>query len=250
MKKLVSLLLLICTICPLLISCDVDDNEQMKKDFLSFYGEEGMTVDDVIIEFDAGVYNDTRIVMLDAGKHEQYEHVVTYGDNISFTYYDTNVIYAYKFGFFFPLDMALAFDFITEEHMELIAFKYNQTITCYDDVLDDYDYDKCEIDLSLYKTYDPNLQTNVVLVSIDKRLIDGTKIADQQRLVDYVNSSVGSNIVRSIGNNVYGDAQSTTYKVFIEDRGVEGLLEIINQLSKVPGIVKIECYNRSHHTRF
>ena len=250
MKKLISLLLLVCMICPLLISCDVDDNEQMKKDFLVFYGEEGITADDVIIEFDAGVYNDTRIVMLDAGKHKEYEHVVVYGENTSFTYYDTNVIYAYRFGIFFPLDMALSFDFITEDDLKDIAHKYVQAITCYDDVLDNYDFDKCEVDLSWYITYDTNLQTDAVLISIDKRLINSQKPSEQQKLIDSINAYLGSNVVRSIGNKVYGDAQSTTYKVFIEDRGVEGLLKIIEQLSTVPGLLKIECYNRSHHVRF
>ena len=103
MKKLISLLLVICILCPLLVGCgNRDEDFKMKKAYLRQFEIEGKEPEDVIIDYDGGEYNGTRIVMLDVEWHDPEEWTETV-DGVEIKYYDSNRLYAYKNGKFFTL---------------------------------------------------------------------------------------------------------------------------------------------------
>jgi hypothetical protein len=248
MKKLICLLLAIILLCPMLISCEEKDEEtKMKDNFLFTFGGKGKSSEDVIIEFDAGTYNGARVVMLDAHKHKKEKRVIELTEDAVITYYDTNILYAYKNGFFFPLNIALTFGILTEEDVKDIAYKYRESITTYTDVCDKHDFDTCEVDFKHYQPKDSNLSSNILLIKIDKTILFGGKMEEKQLLTDYINSHFDSDIVQKIGLHVREEADNVTFKVFVEDKGIDGLPEIMQKLASVPGLLKIECYSRTHN---
>ena len=147
MKKLISLLLVICILCPVLIGCvnqDQDAEESMEQRYLRQFNIEGKEPEDVIIDYDGGTYNGARIVMLDAEMNKPVIWSETIAE-VTIQYYDTNRLYAYKSEKFYTLAEAYANYILYSKDIVSIAEKFNKEVTHFTDTCDKYDFPKGKI---------------------------------------------------------------------------------------------------------
>lgn len=245
MKKLICLFLMVAILSTMLVGCaDVNDDTKMKETFLFHFGGNGKNAADVIIEYDGGTYNGARIVMLDYESHEKEEKIVRLTEDAAIKYYDTNTLYAYKYGIFFSLKAALMFGIITDEDAMDIANKYNEAITCYTDVCDKYDFDSCTVNLEAYDKKIADLQPNAIMIKFDKKVVLGGKVDEKEQLIEYINSHFDSAIVTEIGLHIEETAEYKLFKVFINNNELENLPTIMSELASVPGLLEISCYSR------
>ena len=245
MKKLISLLLVICMLCPMFVGCaNQDENYKMKKKYLRQFKIEDKEPEDVIIDYDGGTYNGARIVMLDAEYHAPKENSVIIDDDIIINYYDSNKLYVYRRGRFYSFTDAISRSILSREDVQDVALKFNAAVTNYTDTCDKHDFDLCEVDLRYYNLGDRHLKSNAIMINIDRRIIFGGKIDEKQLLVEYINSRFGANVIKEIGFHYIQTSKSLLCKVFIEDVRLENLPQFMKELSRVPGLLWIGCYSR------
>lgn len=248
MKKLISLLLIVCIICPLLSGCvDQDSDLRMKKAYLRQFKIKDVEPEDVVIDYDGGIYNGARIVMLDAEWHEPQRIRITIDNDIYIYCYDSNTPYVYKYGHFFSFTDAILRKIISREDAQSIASDFNENVKDFSDTCDKHDFDLCEVDLEYYNENDKNLRSDAVMIKIDNKIIEGNTLNSKENLADYINTRLGKNIVVKIGLYFSKDDKTTTYKVIIKDFGLKNLPQCMTELTSVPGLVWIGCYSRTYY---
>ena len=240
MKKLISLLLVICILCPLLIGCMWQYDEiRIKKAYLRQFGIEGKTPEDVIIDYDGGTYNGARIVMLDAEWNDPEEWTETVG-GITIQYYDSNRLYAYKNGSFLTLIQAHEKGKLSSEDIALIAEKFNKEVTHFRDTCDRFDFNFLRpgeiIEISEYdKEF---VEYGSLLVCIDDRLA-----GDYQSLIEYLGADMISDLfVQFPYVDLHIEGRYSRYFVRLKYDTKEYTESVMYKISKIPGVASIELY--------
>lgn len=250
MKKLISLLVIICILCPLLVGCGIQDAEtRMKKRYLRKFKIDGKTPEDVVIDYDGGTYNGARIVMLDAecnDPKEWNELVAGY----EFNYYDSNRLYAYKYGHFFTLEKAYQYSILEESDVREIVKKYSDEVTEYIDICDKYDFDMgAEIEFGTYHIDISNriICNERVWLNIDAKMFsknsDGN--INAQKVTEHINSYLGTKIIAGVRIRFGYDYHYKCWvgEFFMKDVvTMDNLYQIMQELSCVPGIKKVACH--------
>ena len=250
MKKLISLILVICIFCSLLMGCvNEDEDLRMKRIYLRQFKIKDVSPQDVVVDYDGGTYNGARIVMLDAERHDLEEWTDFLGKS-GIDYYDSNRLWAYKYGRFYDLKEAYSLSIISEEDYAKIANEYRIKIKHFIDVCDVYDFDSCQethigtdhVDYSGKQVCHENMW-----IYLDKNLFSGLStrfVEDRQKIVDYINSCVGINLVSSISSLVdfIPNTNMCYTEITLNNDSVEKLPQIMESLSKVPGVIKLYCH--------
>lgn len=252
MKKLISLLLVLCILCPLLSGCVWEDEDtRMKRAYLRQFGIKDKNPEDVIVDYDGGTYNGARIVMLDAEWHDPKESVYKDPFVASINYYDSNCLYAYKYGYFFTLKQAYQYSILEKSDLVDISVNYNAEITAFIDVCDKYDFEPCQeiklgtehIDINGREMCESRLW-----ICFDGRVIPKLTAPlnprdELPRVVEYINSRVGYNIIRSI-SILYDHSMYDEYffDVAINNDSIESLPIIMEQIAATPGVKWVYCH--------
>ena len=262
MKRFTSLLLAIIMLssCFMFVGCiDPSDDIKMKEAYLRQFGIKDVKAEDVVIDYDAGIYNGARVVMLDAEcqnepviekvplwaiyHYEDQEWTETVGES-EFYYYDSNRLRVFKNGIFYTLTQARFLGILSKQDIADIEAKYSTDVTGFLDICDKYDFDECEIWLN-YDPKDKHFWADRLVVRIDQR-IDPTT----ESFMRYIESIIGSGIVKG----VIGDSGTSiaapgghTYTIFLYDDSVENLPNIVLKLANVPGILCVACYTSGTH---
>lgn len=263
MKKMMRILLVVIMIlaCFALAGCETREYTEleMKRAYLDQFNIKGRRATDVVIDYDAGTYNGARVVMLDAEcqnepviekvplwaiyHYEDQEWTETVGES-EFYYYDSNRLRVFKNGIFYTLAQARFLGILSKQDIADIEAKYSTDVTSFLDICDKYDFDECEIWLN-YEPDDQHFLSDRICVRIDQRIS-----ATKESFIRYLESFLGPDIVIRV---VSDDGSSLlwpggyAYQIHIYDKGGEHLLNVIAQLSKVPGILCVACHTSRTH---
>ena len=244
MKKLISLLLVICILCPLIVGCMWQYDEiRIKKAYLRQFGIEGKTPEDVIIDYDGGTYNGARVVMLDVEWHDPEEWTETVGDT-TITYYDSNRILVYKFGKLYTLKEAKNRLILSKKQIVAIVDKYNATVQSYLDVCDKYDFknsDECDIEIGEHL----DDCTYKLIIGFDVRFYNSLKDDANlgKSIEEYIASYLGQNLCkfyRNIGYTKDNKMMVCRFK-YSNRQNIDNIPDIIKKISCVPGIDLVWC---------
>ncbi len=242
MKKLISLLLVICVLCPLFVGCaNQDEDYKMKKKYLRQFKIEDKEPEDVIIDYDGGTYNGARIVMLDTEWHDPEEWTETIGDT-TIQYYDSNRLYAYKNGKFYTLSDAYEKGKLSSEDIVFIAENFNNEITHYRDTCDIFDFSNYLRPGEIIEISESNkkyIEYGALLICIDDRLA-----GDYQSLIDYLGVDMISDLFIQIPYvDLHIEGAYSRYFVRLKYDTQEYTESAMKKMAKIPGVVSLELYH-------
>ena len=238
MKKLISLLLVICMLCPLFVGCANQDKDyKMKKNYIRQFKIKDKEPEDVIIDYDGGTYSGARIVMLDTEWHDPEKWTETIGDT-TIQYYDSNRLYAYKNGKFYTLSDAYEKGKLSKNEITQIALKFSMDVCFYLDTCDIYDFDKSSFvdgDLSKNEMYDK------LNVWVDWKALEGIDFTSTT-WVEHMTTHLGNNLIETWGITHISDDFMVLY-IELAYNTKEHHSYVANELKKVPGILKVDSYS-------
>ena len=248
-RRIICLLLALFTVCLALLGCiQLNEDWIMKTLYLRQFEIEGKSAEDVLLEYDGGIYNGARIVMLDAGKHEAGTFTYKLSEYVIITYYDTNTLLAYKYGRFFNLKEALEAKILTVEDVGWISYNFFKADNCYIKICDKYDFEdapECEKKIGTNHIEDTSAACyRNVKVKIDESIFlylsPPTVQEDLQMVVDYMNAYLGKDIVLEISgkrNTVNG----VYYTIHLNGNNYNSLTEAMELIATIPWIRGIGC---------
>lgn len=245
MKKLASILLVfaIALSCFVFIGCDTEDKlgffkeRKIKKDYIEQFGIQGKNFADVVLDYYGGNYNGYEIVMLDAEWHDPEKWEEKFG-SYSITYYDSNILYAYKNGIFMTLSEACKNSYLSIDDLSTIVDKYNNDVRMYIDICDIYDFDKSkceELDWSNNNIY------NSVTIWMDIRSVEGIwELQDLTPIVEYLGDDMIDSIeIESLSYNpfaVFHVKFKWDNKMFFD--------YAVKRLRKAPAVLMVGPYSK------
>ena len=242
MKKLISLLLVICILCPVLIGCvnqDQDSEESMEQRYLRQFNIKEKEPEDVIIDYDGGTYNGARIVMLDAEWHDPEEWTETVG-GITIQYYDSNRLYAYKNGKFYTLEKAKKCFILTKSNIQKIAKNFNNEVRHFRDTCDTYDFDEFWYWDNLELSGAPlgkKPRSDMIGVDIDVRVCKENGKVDKLAMINYLGEDI---ISRVHGVADWDNFCRFYFKVLNDD--LDNIPFIIERFKNIPGVLSAGYY--------
>ena len=235
MKKVISLLVVVIFICSALVGCVNQDLEsKMKEKYLSQFGIEDKTPEDVVIDYDGGTYNGVRVLMLDAEWHDREEWIENIGET-QIQYYDSNRLLAYAFGKFYTLEEAKKYYILSEESIIKIADDFQSQVTHYRDTCDVHDFEEYQFidNFDIFDDYDP--WTNVIAIDLDKRICRDN---ESFSIADYL----GKDIIAEVKNIFDRNPKYNSYSLYICNPGYENMQYVFERLSKIPGVLHAGYY--------
>ena len=237
MKKLISLLLVICVLCPLFVGCANQDKDyKMKKNYIRQFKIEDKAPEDVIIDYDGGTYNGARIVMLDIEWHDPEKWTETIGDT-TIQYYDSNRLYAYKNGKFYTLEEAKKRLILKKSDVQEIAENFNNEVAHYRDTCDFYDFDEFwywdnrELEEAV-SSEQP--RSDMIGVDIDARICKENDIVDELAMIEYLGKDI---ILRVHGVATFSDMGICRFFLKIVNDDLDNIPLFVERFKNIPGVL-------------
>ena len=244
MRKITSILLVfaIALSCFVFVGCDTEDKlgffkeRKIKRDYIEQFDIRGKNVGDVVLDYYGGNYNGYEIVMLDTECHDPETRTEQIGDT-TITYYDSNQLYAWGDGEFYPLNNVVSTNKISKEDVNSIVAKYSSKINQFADVCDEYDFErKCETvsNWELLTTFEyDSIQFSRLAVVMDPKLSREDIILDE--------SFFETNLIRKSTKmaDVEGYPDSCWYQVWLKEHSLLYMSIAIAELKRIPGIISI-----------
>ena len=237
MKKIISLILVICVLCPVLFGCTRQNEDcKMKENYLLQFNVEGKEPEDVIIDYDGGTYYGARIVMLDTEWHDPEKWTETIGD-ITIQYYDSNRLYAYKNGKFYTLEEAKKGFILTKSNIQKIAKNFNNEVTHYRDTCDFYDFDEFwywdnrELEEAV-SAEQP--RSDMIGVDIDARVCKENGIVDELAMIEYLGKDI---ILRVHGVAIFSDMGICRFFLKIVNDDLDNIPLFVERFKNIPGVL-------------
>ena len=243
MKKFTSILLVfaIALSCFVFVGCDTEDKlgffkeRKIKRDYIEQFDIRGKNVGDVVLDYYGGNYNGYEIVMLDTECHDPETRTEQIGDT-TITYYDSNQLYAWGDGEFYPLNNAVSTNKISKEDVKSIIAEYSSKITQFADVCDEYDFNSKEktmpiIELLMKFDYD-SIQFSEIFVVVDPKLSHEDMYLSQ--------SFFGEDLIKSMRKtNIEGYPDSYGYNITLHKHNLVHMAYAIEKIHKIPGVINV-----------
>ncbi len=237
MKKLISLLLVICMLCPMFVGCaNQDEDYKMKKKYLRQFKIEDKVPEDVIIDYNGGTYNGARIVMLDTEWHDPEKWTETIGDT-TIQYYDSNRLYAYKNGKFYTLEKAKKRLILKKSDVQEIAENFNNEVTHYRDTCDFYDFDEFWYWDNREMEGAPagkKPRSDMIGVDIDARICKENNIVDELAMIEYLGEDI---ILRVHGVAIFSDMGICRFFLKIVNDDLDNIPLFVERFKNIPGVL-------------
>ena len=243
MKKLTSILLVfaIALSCFVFVGCDTEDKlgffkeRKIKRDYIEQFDIRGKNVGDVVLDYYGGNYNGYEIVMLDTECHDPETRTEQIGDT-TITYYDSNQLYAWGDGEFYPLNNVVSTNKISKEDVKSIIAEYSSKITQFADVCDEYDFDNFSEYRSILKlltTFDyDSIQFSRIIVVVDPKLSHN----DMNLSENYFDKDLIRNISKT---KVEGYPNSDAYIIILHKHSLIHMIYAIEKIKEIPGVIDV-----------
>ena len=230
-----------CFICPLLSGCVNQDSDlRMKKAYLRQFGIKDVEPEDVVIDYDGGMYNGARIVMLDAEWHNPEDWTESIGET-NIQYYDSNRILVYIFGKFYTLTEAQNQNIIFAFQIKKIANEFNNVTLHFRDTCDKHDFDEFWYWDNLEMPSAPEGEkpiSNMIGVDIDIRVCSTDGVVNKNfNVVEYL----GTDIISKMHAVALFEDFARYYLKIVND-GLENIPQIFEQLKQIPGVLSAGYY--------
>ena len=237
MKKLTSIILALAILCSCVtfVACNNHDELTMMEKYLEQFNIKDKNADEVVIDYDAGTYHGTRVVMLDAECHRREVWEEKIGD-VTLTYYDSNRLYAWSEGGFITLTDAYASNKLSMKDLERISKKFNKDVRYYIDICDKYDFEKGRI-TNQYE-WDGNTIYDKLDVWISREFLqDMANMSDWAPIIDHL----GNRVIKSVLDmKILSDCLVIFVELRINSKAFMEKASI--QISEVPGVYLVGPY--------
>ena len=243
MKRITSILLILAMVLSsaVLVGCVENTDQVMKEAYLRQFNIKDKGVDDVIIDYDLGMINNARIIMLDAERNDPEEWTENIGD-VEIRYFDSNRLLVYRFGWFFTLSDAKKLFLLTDEQISHIAGRFTSEVGHFRDTCDKNDFGEYYFwdNFDFFENVEP--LTDVIAVRIDMRVFQSNYSETVFDVAEYL----GSDIVKD-KYQVYGWLPDSVFmRVYICNEGYENMPYIFERLSQIPGVLEAGYYYKHY----
>ena len=242
MKKLTSIILILAILssCFTFVGCSDNSELTMKENYLKQFRIADKNANEVVIDYDGGTYRGARVVMLDAEWHDVEEREEKIFD-ININYYDKNSLYAYKFGIFFSIPIARLLGILTDDEIREITEKFNSEVRHFRDTCDIFDFPPYQ---PMGEYGDGKIVPDMIAVTIDNRVLISRDFPPKAPfdIIDYL----GEDIIESQKEVLWASDKSTSFALVVCEQWRNNIPEVIERISKIPGVLASGYYYRMH----